>query len=147
MAMQSPVSRPSRSGPLPVALAVAFGVGLLATVGFATFGRADAPAAARPAAGSAPSSEGERLAAELTELRERNAAARAELDTASSALDRVVDDRRAAGEAEPEAQQPSPRPRTKKPPRPRRPQPESTTQSHPPIPVDDDRDPLAGIRK
>jgi hypothetical protein len=134
-------ARIHRSRILPVAVIVAFGVGVLATAGFAAFAGEEAPARETPRA-STRISEAERIAADIAELREGNQAALDALENAATDVDTLKAEWSAAAEEAPAPVRPS------KPHVPRqKPKPKADdTKPHRPIEIDDDRNPLAGVR-
>lgn len=133
-------ARIHRSRILPVAVIVAFGVGVLATAGFAAFAGEEAPEREPPRA-STRISQAERIAADIAELREGNQAALDALEDASADVDTLKTEWSATAEEEPTPKRPKPHvPRQK--PRPKA----DDTKPHRPIEIDDDRNPLAGVR-
>ena len=141
-------SRIHRSRILPVAVIVAFGVGVLATAGFAAF--AGEPAAEREAPrASTRISDAERIAADIAELRQGNRAALDALANASDDVDALKTEWATGAETDRPAPDRPSKPavhHTKPKPKPK-PKPKTDeTKTHRPIEIDDDRNPLAGVR-
>ena len=131
-----------RSARFPLAIALAFGAGLLAMAAFAGLQSEAAPARDEaPQVGA--SADAEAIAAEIAALRERNANALAELEEASSDLEATPE--APADTDEPASSSPK-KPRPKKP-RPKQPNTDEPPKNgHRPIEFSDGRDPLSDVR-